>query len=186
MIKKMIRLFNCIVINNIKFLTIKIFHLNHFHFKFVNYISPKVHIDIQDKGKIWLGEKCNILENNFIGVREKGIIIIDNQTFLNRNCQVIAHNKINIGKNVCIGPNTIIMDHDHLFSRCGVEKKKFKSKPIIIEDNVWIGANVVILKGVTIGKNSVISAGAVVTKNVPDNSILIQKRNNYIKEMGNN
>jgi len=186
MIKKIIRAFNCIIINNIKFIIIKFFHFNHFKFDFINYISHGVQIDIQNNGTIIFGKKCNILNNNFIGVREKGIIIINNGVFLNRNCQVIAHEKICIGKNVCIGPNTVIMDHDHLFSRNGVEKKQFKSKPIIIEDNVWIGANVVILKGVTIGSNSVVSAGAVVTKNVPPNSILIQKKNNYIKEMENN
>ena len=46
-----------------------------------------------------------------------------------------------------------------------------KCKPIIIEDNVWLGINSSVLKGVTIGKNSVIGAGSVVTKNIPANVI---------------
>jgi acetyltransferase-like isoleucine patch superfamily enzyme len=45
------------------------------------------------------------------------------------------------------------------------------TKPVILEDNVWIGDSAIICKGVTIGKNSIIGAGAVVTKNVPQNSI---------------
>ena len=46
------------------------------------------------------------------------------------------------------------------------------SKPIVIEDNVWIGANVTILKGVTIGKGAIVAAGAVVRENVPSFSIV--------------
>ena len=45
------------------------------------------------------------------------------------------------------------------------------TKPVILEDNVWIGDSAIVCKGVTIGKNSIIGAGAVVTKNVPPNSI---------------
>lgn len=48
--------------------------------------------------------------------------------------------------------------------------------------NVWIGANVIILKGVTIGENSVVSAGSIITKDVPANTILVQKRTNTLIE----
>jgi acetyltransferase-like isoleucine patch superfamily enzyme len=47
-----------------------------------------------------------------------------------------------------------------------------KLAAVVIEDNVWIGAGVTILKGVTIGKNAVIAAGSVVTKNVAPNTIV--------------
>ena len=46
-----------------------------------------------------------------------------------------------------------------------------KTKPVVFEDNVWIGDSAIICKGVRIGKNSIIGAGAVVTKDVPPNSI---------------
>lgn len=186
MIKKVLRAFNCLIINNIKFIIIKFFHLRHFKFNLISFISPEIQIDIRNKGMIIFGKKCSILKGNLFGVRENGIITISDGSFFNRNCQVVSHKKIFIGKNVYVGPNTVIMDHDHIFSIKGVEKKKFNSKAIIIEDNVWIGANVIILKGVTIGKNSVIAAGTVVTKDVPPNSILIQRRDNYIKELENN
>lgn len=183
MISKIIRGFNCFVLSNFKFIILYFLKFNQFKFSLINYISPGVHIDIRDKGKIAFGKKCNILNSNVIGVRNNGKISICDGVFINRNCQIIAHSSIKIKKNVCIGPNSIIMDHDHIFSKDGVEKKSFKSKSIIIEENVWIGANVVILKGVKIGRNSVISAGSVVTKDVPEKSILIQKRDNYIKKM---
>ena len=47
----------------------------------------------------------------------------------------------------------------------------YKSKPIVIEDNVWIGVNVLILKGVTIGHGSVIAAGSIVTRDIPCNCL---------------
>ena len=46
----------------------------------------------------------------------------------------------------------------------------------MVKKNAWIGAGVIILKGVTIGENAVVASGCVVTKDVPDNTILIQKR----------
>ena len=45
-------------------------------------------------------------------------------------------------------------------------------QPVVIEDDVWVGANVTILKGVTIGHGSVVAAGAVVTKSCPPYSII--------------
>lgn len=55
-------------------------------------------------------------------------------------------------------------------------------KEIYIDKNVWIGSNVVILKGVTIGADSVVASGCVVTKDIPANTILIQKRLNTVKQ----
>lgn len=52
---------------------------------------------------------------------------------------------------------------------------------VIIKKKSWIGAGVIILKGVTIGENCVVASGSVVTKDVPDNSILIQKRQSIYK-----
>ena len=52
-------------------------------------------------------------------------------------------------------------------------QQPFIESPTKIEDKVWIGANVTVLKGVTIGKNAVIGAGSVVTKSIPENAIAI-------------
>ena len=52
------------------------------------------------------------------------------------------------------------------------EKRQENDLPIVIEDGVWCGANVTILKGVTIGKDSIVAAGAVVTKSFPPYSII--------------
>ncbi|MBZ4299525.1 hypothetical protein LAJ56_16345 [Streptococcus pneumoniae] len=57
-----------------------------------------------------------------------------------------------------------------------MKAKKFKTAPVMIGENVWIGANSIVLKGVSIGENSVVAAGSVVTKDIPADTIFIQKR----------
>ena len=58
-----------------------------------------------------------------------------------------------------------------------------KTKPIILEDNVWVGDSAIICKGVTIGANSIIGAGAVVTKNVPANSVYAGNPARLVKKL---
>lgn len=80
---------------------------------------------------------------------------------------------LNIGKKVIFGPNPTIITGDHHIDVIGKyimdshEKLPENDDPVVIEDDVWCGANVTILKGVTIGRGSVVAAGAVVTKSCP-------------------
>ncbi len=85
---------------------------------------------------------------------------------------------LTIGDHVRIGGNCLIMDTDahqidYLARRRGRGDKTsiIKSAPISIEEDVWIGANCIILKGVTIGARSIIGAGSVVTKSIPSDCI---------------
>lgn len=91
--------------------------------------------------------------------------------FVGRNSRlngvhIDARELVHIGDTVQIGPYTIIMDSD--FHDLKDHSKDGPSKPIYIEDDVWIATRVTILKGVRIGKGSVIAAGAIVTKDVPE------------------
>ena len=84
---------------------------------------------------------------------------------------------LTIGKKVVFGPRPTIITGDHRIDVVGryigdnVEKLPENDAPVVIEDDVWCGANVTILKGVTIGRGSVIAAGAVVTRSIPPYSI---------------
>lgn len=72
---------------------------------------------------------------------------------------------------------------NHNFSDRNIDIKLqgTNQKGITIEDNCWIGSNVIILDGVTIGEGSVIAAGTIVTKSIPRNSKVIDKRNKIIQ-----
>lgn len=84
---------------------------------------------------------------------------------------------LTIGRKVVFGPRPIIITGDHRIDVVGkyildnTEKLPENDAPVVIEDDVWCGANVTILKGVTIGRGAVIAAGAVVTKDIPRYSI---------------
>lgn len=85
---------------------------------------------------------------------------------------------LTIGNNVIFGPRPTIITGDHRIDVIGtyiidsISKLPENDAPVIIEDDVWTGANVTILKGVTIGRGSVIAAGAVATKSCPPYSII--------------
>ena len=85
---------------------------------------------------------------------------------------------LTIGKKVIFGPHPTIITGDHRVDVVGKyimdshDKLPENDAPVVIEDDVWCGANVTILKGVTIGHGSVIAAGAVVTKSCPPYSII--------------
>jgi maltose O-acetyltransferase len=91
--------------------------------------------------------------------------------YMNANCHLMG--EITFGKNVMIGPKTIIWARDHGM-KIGIPMKEqeSKNKPIIIGDDVWIAANVTILKGINIEDGAVIAAGSVVTKDIPKNAIV--------------
>lgn len=85
---------------------------------------------------------------------------------------------IELRDKVMLGPNVSLIAGDHVFDIPGRymaeihEKRSTDDVPIVIEEDVWIGANATVLKGVTVGRGSVIAAGAVVTKTVEPYSII--------------
>ena len=109
-------------------------------------------------------------------LRPNAVISIGNNTGISGGT-ICAANRVDIGNDCLIGANVIIADTDfHAISSIGRRHNNnpldIGVEPIIIEDNVFIGTGVIILKGVRVGENSVIGAGSVVTKDVPANSIV--------------
>ncbi|WP_233532124.1 acyltransferase [Paenibacillus alkalitolerans] len=102
---------------------------------------------------------------------EKGAVLsIGDDVFINAGCGIAATKEIHIGNHVRIGPRTSILDSDYHQLDADVPLDRLH-RPIIIEDNVWIGTRCTILPGVTIGKNSVIAAGSIVNKDIPPNVV---------------
>nr|WP_324622532.1 DapH/DapD/GlmU-related protein [Acinetobacter sp. IK40] len=101
------------------------------------------------------------------------LVTVGNNFYMNAGCHLLG--EITIGNDVMIGPKTVVWGRDHGMENNGIPMKKqpHAYSPITIEDDVWIAANVTILKGVNIGKGAVIGAGAVVVKDVPPYAIVV-------------
>ena len=98
---------------------------------------------------------------------KKGIMVDPGDT---PGCYINAKNGIEFGSNIEIGPGVKILSSNH---DPNDYSKSTQNTPISIGDNVWIGANAVILPGVQIGDNVIIGAGSVVTKNIPPNVVAV-------------
>lgn len=117
-------------------------------------------------------------------------IIIGDNVSIGPNAWIFAN--IRIGNNVMFGPNMTIAGGDHLFGVIGKSVRFLKPEgtekacDIIIEDEVWCGANVTILKGVSLGIGCVIGAGSVITKSIPPFCIAVGNPCKPIMKIFNN
>lgn len=100
------------------------------------------------------------------------VLEIGNRTYINHDSEIRCREHISIGNDVSIAYNVLIQDSDY-HTMCDENgNAKPHTLPITVEDNVWIGANAIILKGVTLGKGCVVAAGSVVSKSVPANALV--------------
>ena len=132
-----------------------------------------------------LGLKARFLLLKLLGVNFKGTakvmsginiislksnLFIGDKSFINVNCFFDLNSDIQIGDNVLIGPNVSFITTSHKISKNGI-KTDLLLGPIIIKNNVFIGANSVIFGGSSIGENSIIGACSLVLKNIKSNTI---------------
>lgn len=94
-------------------------------------------------------------------------IRIGSGSFFNHNTVILDGAAVTFGDHVFVAPNCSFYTAGHPFDIAQRNAGLEYAKPITVENNVWIGGNVVVLPGVTIGKGSVIGAGSVVTKDIP-------------------
>lgn len=97
-------------------------------------------------------------------------IIIGDGVWIGAGCEFNIHEKIVIGEGSMIAAGCRFIDTDHGFSSRSVPmiKQAGQKTPITIGPDVWLGANVIVLRGVSIGRGAVVGAGAVVTKSIPE------------------
>ncbi len=105
-----------------------------------------------------------------------------NGVYIGKDCVLMcAESKIIIKDNVVFGPHIFLIGGDHRFDIVGRTIKSIREKrpqddaDIIIDEECWIGANCIILKGVHIGRGCVIGAGSIVTKNIPPYTVYTNK-----------
>lgn len=140
--------------------------------------------------RITIGDDCQFRSkrvSNKIGINHPCIVTayLPNSIIkVGNNCgfsgvTIRAAHSIIIGNNVRVGANSVIYDSDGHQD----DKRTSGMKPIVIEDNVWIGYGVFVTKGVTIGQNSMIGANSVVTKDIPANVVAAGNPCRVIKQL---
>ncbi len=128
-------------------------------------------IIIKEDGSLYIGNQVRTQRHVTFGVVGGKMTIGDYVSF-NRNNIIVCHEEIQIGNHCAFGPNVVIYDHDHKFGPIGIATNDFNTSPIIIEDNCWIGANTIILRGAHIGEGCVIGAGSTIQGNIPPHTLV--------------
>lgn len=117
---------------------------------------------------------CNVTLLPFITIDQAQKVSISNNVSINSFTVIVAFENISIGDDVLIGPHVLIHSGNHKYKdhMMPIRTQGHEQAPIVIEDDVWIGAHAVVLKGVTIGRGTVVAAGAVVNRDVQPYSIV--------------
>ena len=141
--------------------------------------------------KLYNKKMCKINRNVSLAtnVRISGKVIIQDYSSIAYNCCLNGMEEgIHIGKYVMIAPNVVIVAFNHNYSENNkpMVLQGNTMKKIIIEDNVWIGANTTILPGVSIGTGSIVGANSVVNKNILPNSLYAGNPAKFIKRINAN
>ncbi len=170
---------------NIKLLFLKLFYPKQIKYKPYLRFGKGVDIRVDSKSSMSLGKGILVNRGTVLSSTDGGVLLIGDMAGLNNNTMVFCHEKIEIGDNTIMGPGVCIYDHDHVFSStAGVNRNDFRTSPVKIGKNCWIGAGAIILRGSVIGDNCLIGAGAVIKGTYASGSIIIQKRQEVIKESG--
>jgi len=156
-----------------------------------------IDIHFDKTSKVSIGDNVQFrsaTKYNFVGIYKRASIAVDRNAELCigdntgfSGTSIFVANKVIIGKYCNFGGNTALWDTD--FHPLDHEARRVHNRsmiltaPIIIGDDVFIGANTIILKGITIGNRAIIGAGSVVTKNIPDDEIWAGNPAKYIRKI---
>ena len=160
-------------------------------------ITAKSNCDAEKRGLIQIGDNCEICGR--LESQGEGRITIGDNTGVYNDSVIGSVNSIEIGSCVLISNHVHIYDNNnHPISpklRREICMNGFRgeirrwtmseSKPIVIEDNVWVGEYAAIMKGVTVGRGSIVAAHAVVTKDVPPYTIAAGNPARVVKTIEN-
>lgn len=122
---------------------------------------------------IEIGSNSFIERQSYITAGYKGFVKIGSHCSIGPNVVLSGEGGIDVGNSVMIAGNTFVVANSHVIDDLSIPmyQQGYSLKGIKIEEDVWLGAGVIVLDGVTIGRGAVVGAGAVVTKDLPEYSI---------------
>ena len=141
-----------------------------------------VRMDTPPYRRFWLGRR-SVIESYCCINNAVGDVTIGDYTRIGIHCTVIGPVCIGHHVNLAQGITVTALNHNFADTNRRIDEQGISTRPVVIGDDVWIGANAVILPGVTIGRHVVVAAGAVVTKDVPDSCVVAGIPAKVIKEL---
>jgi acetyltransferase-like isoleucine patch superfamily enzyme len=128
---------------------------------------------LRNGGRATLGEKVSLARGCQVVVRG-GTLTIGDRTEIMQGSVIAARQEVRIGADCLIAEYVTIRDQDHRFGPGLITAQAgFETAPVVIGNNVWIGAKATVLRGVTIGEGAVIGAHAVVTQDIPAGAVAV-------------
>lgn len=124
---------------------------------------------------VTLGDGVRLMAGCHLWATERGHLTIGPRTYVGSHSWLVANDSIVVGADVLIAPFCYVQDTDHGFGdpSVAIAAQPSVSSPIVIEDDVWLGAHTVVTRGVRIGRGSVIGAGSVVTRDIPPHTVAV-------------
>ncbi len=134
-------------------------------------VRRRTRMDVMPFNNFVLGKDSTIEDFSTVN-NGVGDVIIGEHTRIGMSNVLIG--PVNIGSDVMFAQNVVLSGLNHGYKDVNLPPslQKVETKPIIVKDEVWIGANAVVTAGVTIGKHSIVAAGCVVVKDVPPYSMV--------------
>lgn len=145
-----------------------------------SFVDPSC--DIRGIEKIKMGSNVVIQRDCWVNIAfhnptQKFMIEFGEGTNIGRRCTISAANKIVFGKNVLLGPNILVTDHNHEYAHIGLPVMNqgitSATNQVFIGDGTWVGTNSVIVGNVKIGKGCVIGSNSVINKDIPDYCVAV-------------
>jgi acetyltransferase-like isoleucine patch superfamily enzyme len=134
-------------------------------------IHHSVRMDTPPYRKFWLGD-YSVVESFACINNAVGDVIIGDHTRIGLHNTIIGPVTIGSHVNLAQGITITALNHNFDDSEKRIDQQGISTKEVVLEDDIWVGANAVILPGVTIGTHAVVAAGAIVTKDVPPHSLV--------------
>lgn len=143
-----------------------------------NAVGEHSSIILTERSRIYLGKGSWVGKDVLIEPIPGGAVVINDRSSIQDRCRLIG--EVTIGANVLLAPNVFISSGNHFYDvepyapiryqdglvHSNTQYEALRSQEVVIEDDCWIGTNVVIMRGVRIGKGAIIGANAVVTRDI--------------------
>ena len=144
-------------------------------------VRPRTRMDVVPWNKFELGSDSTIEDFSAIN-NGVGDVTIGDRTRIGLSNTIIG--PVHIGNDIRLAQNITVsgLNHDYEDVSMPIHEQGVSTAPIIIEDNSWLGANVVVVAGVTIGKHCIVAAGSIVTKDIPPYSVAVGNPARVIKQ----